>query len=188
MDVPQPAVVFGGSGLMREDRDYIPAMVANYILGGAGSGSWLTREIREKRGLTYDVATDLIPYRRAGLLVGTVATRRDAVRETVTVLKEVMRKFLTQGPSDQEVADAKLYLNGSFPLSFTSNADTAAQLNTFQQLGLPLDYIDRRGELIGLVSRDDVRRAARRLFDPDKLTIVVAGSLPTRNTEPADSQ
>lgn len=188
MDVPQPAVVFGGSGLMREDRDYIPAMVANYILGGAGSGSWLTREIREKRGLTYDIATDLIPYRRAGLLVGTVATRRDAVRETITVLKEVMRKFLTQGPSDQEVADAKLYLNGSFPLSFTSNADTAAQLNTFQQLGLPLDYIDRRGELIGLVSRDDVRRAARRLFDPDKLTIVVAGSLPIRNTEPADSQ
>lgn len=187
MNVPQPAVYFGAPGVLRSDRDYIAAMVANYILGGAGSGSRLTREIREKRGLTYNVSTDLLPYRRAGLLLGTVQTRRDAVRETITMLKEVMRKFVLEGPNDQEVADAKQYLNGSFPLSFTSNADIAAQLNTFQQLGLPLDYLDRRAALISTVSRDDVQRVARRLFDPAKLTIVVAGSLPTRNTEPADS-
>jgi zinc protease len=187
LDVSQPAIVFGQPGLLRGDRSFLAGVIANYILGGSGSGSRLTREIREKRGLTYDVTTDLVPYRRAGLLLGTVSTRRDAVRQTISLVKETFRKFSAEGPSDQELADAKRYLNGSFPLSFTSNADIASQLNSFQQLGLSLDYIERRDALIAAVSRDDVREAARRLFDPDKLTIVVAGSLPTHNTEPADS-
>jgi zinc protease len=187
MTVPQPAVFFGQAGLTRNDPDYVIGMVANYILGGAGSGSRLTRELREQRGLTYDVTTQLVPYKHADLLLGTVSTRRDAVRQTVSLVRETMRRFASQGPTESELADAKQYLNGSFPLSFTSNVDIAAQLNTFQQLGLPLDYLDRRADLINAVSLADVRRVARRLFDPAKITIVVAGSLPTGNTEPADS-
>ncbi|GAA0568874.1 M16 family metallopeptidase [Rhizomicrobium electricum] len=188
MDVPQPAVVFGQPGPLRQDRDYIAAMIANYILGGAGSGSRLTRELRENRGLTYDVVTDLVPYRRAGLLMGAVSTRKSAVRQTIAAVRETMRKFAADGPTQQELNDAKLYLNGSFPLSFTSNADIAAQLNAFQVLGLPLDYLDRRAALINAVSLADVRRVAHSLFDPGRLTIVVAGSLTSGNTEPADSQ
>lgn len=187
MDAPQPAVVFGAPGLKRSDRDFVAALVANYILGGAGSGSRLTRELREQRGLTYDVATDLVPYRRAGLLLGGVSSRKSAVRQTITIVRETMRKFAAEGPTAAELSDAKQYLNGSFPLSFTSNADIAAQLNLFQELGLPLDYLDRRAGSINAVSQADVRRVAKRLFDPDRLTIVVAGSLPTGNTEPLDS-
>jgi zinc protease len=187
MIAPQPAVVFGQAGMLRSDRDYLAGMIANYILGGAGSGSRLTRELREQRGLTYDVTTDLVAYRRAGLVLGTVSTRRDGARETLTLVREIMRKFAINGPTEQELADAKLYLNGSFPLSFTSNAATAAQLNTFQQYGLPLDYLDHRTAMIDAVTMADVRRVARRLFDPARLTIVLAGSLPTGNTEPADS-
>lgn len=188
MDVPQPAVMFGVPGLLRSDRDFIAGMIANYILGGAGSGSRLTRELRENRGLTYDIATDLVPYRRAGLVIGTVQTRRSAVRQTLALVRETIRKFAADGPTADELTAAKQYLNGSFPLAFTSNADIAAQLNTFQELGLPIDYIDRRAALIDAVSLDDVRRAAKRLYDPDKLTVVVAGSVSSGNTEPADSQ
>lgn len=187
MDVPQPVVFFGGQGLLRRDRDFMAAAVANVILGGAGSTSRLTREIREERGLTYDVATDLVPYRGAALMAGSVSTRRDAVRQMLTVLKNTMRKFAAEGPADDELAAAKQYLNGSFPLAFTSNADIAAQLNEFQCLGLPMDYSERRAGMINAVTVNDVRRVARFLYDPDKLTIVIAGSLPTRNTEPADS-
>lgn len=188
MDVTQPAVVFGQAGLKRNDRDYIAAMIANYILGGAGSSSRLTLELREQRGLTYDVATDLIAYRNSGLLIGTVSARKSAIRQTIGLIREAMRKFAAEGPTAEELAGAKLYLNGSFPLAFTSNADIAAGLNHFQDIGLPLDYRDRRARLINAVNLDDVRRAAKRLFDPSHLTVVVAGSLPTGNTEPADSQ
>jgi zinc protease len=188
MDVSQPAVMFGRTGLLRRDRDFIAAMIANYILGGAGSGSRLTRELREQRGLTYDVTTDLVVYRRTGLVLGTVSTRRDAVRQTISIVREVMRKFAAEGPTNEELADAKRYLNGSFPLAFTSNADIASQLNAFQRNELPLDYINRRAGMIEAVTLGDVRRVAHWLFDPARLTVVVAGSVPRGNTEPADSR
>jgi zinc protease len=186
MNVPQPAVFFGLRGPLRSDQDFLAAMIANYILGG-GETSRLTTDLRERRGLTYDVSTDLVPYRRAGLILGTVATQRDSVRSTIAALRTTMSRFATEGPSDREVADAKQYLNGSFPLLFTSEADIAAQLNVLQQDGLPLDYLTRRAGLINAVSPADVRRVARRLFDPSKMTIMVAGSLPSASTEPADS-
>ncbi len=178
MPVPQPNAVFGLPGLVRGDPDYLAATVANYILGGGGFASRLTQEIREKHGLTYDVTTDLVPYDRAGILIGQVATRRDAMRQTLALVRDTFRKFADEGPTQQELDDAKTYLGGSFPLAFSSNAGIAAQLNVFQQLGLPMDYVDKRNDLIGAITIDDVRRAARRLFDPSKMTVVVAGSLP----------
>jgi zinc protease len=177
MDVPQPTAFFALPGLLRNDPDFLTAYATNYILGG-GFVSRLTKEAREKRGLTYDVSTDLIPYRRAGLLLGEVAARKNAMRQTVTVVRETMRKFAADGPTQQELADAKTYLNGSFPLAFASDAGLSAQLNTFQQMGLGIDYLDKRAGQIDAITIDDVRRVARRLCDPSKMTIVVAGALP----------
>lgn len=177
MDVPQPAAFFALPGLLRSDPDFLTGYVANYILGGGGFASRLTKEVREKRGLTYDISTDLIPYRRAGLLLGEVAARKDAMRQTIAVVRETMRKFVADGPTQQELADAKTYLNGAFPLAFASDAGLAAQLNYFQQMGLGIDYLDKRPGLIDAITIGDIRRVTRRLCDPSKMTIVVAGSL-----------
>ncbi len=182
MDVPQPTAIFALPGLLRSDPDFLAGYVANYILGGGGFASRLTKEVREKRGLTYDISTDLIPYRGAGLLLGAVAAKKDSMRQTITVVRQTMRKFAADGPTQQELADAKTYLNGSFPLAFASDAGLAAQLNAFQQMGLGIDYLDKRAALIDAITLGDVRRIARRLCDPSKLTIVVAGSLPEQKT------
>ena len=185
MEAAQSAIFFGLPGLARSNPDFIAAMIANYILGG-GEASRLSAEVREMRGLTYDVSTALVPYRRAGVLVGAVATRRQSVRRTIASVRDTMQRFAAEGPTDRELVNAKLYLNGSFPLSFASNADIAAQLNAFQQADLPLDYLDKRAGLINRVTIYDVRRIARRLFDPSKMTIVVAGSLPPPKAEAGD--
>ncbi len=177
MLVPQAVAVFGLPGLARSDRDYIPAYVANYIVGGGGFSSRLTNEVRVKRGLTYGISTDLLTLRRAAMIVGQVATRRDSMRQSLAVTRNVLADFSANGPTEQELADAKTYLTGSFPLAFASNAATVSQLAIFQRQGLGPDYIARRNGLIAAVTINDVRRAAKRLFDPARLTIVVAGSL-----------
>jgi zinc protease len=184
LDVPQPAAFFALPGLLRRDPDFLRGYVANYILGGGGFASRLTKEVREKRGLTYDVSTDLVPDRRAGVLLGEVAARKDVLRQAIAVVRETMRKFAADGPTEQELADAKTYLNGSFPLAFASDAGLAAQLNAFQQMGLGIDYLDKRAGLIDAISLAEVRRVARRLCDPSKMTIVVAGTLPAEKTQP----
>lgn len=176
MPVPQPNAMFGLPAVPRSDPDYLPAYIANDILGGGGFSSRLTSEVRVKRGLTYAISTDIVTYRDASFIEGEVATRSDDMRRSLAVTREVMTKFASDGPTPQEVSDAKGYLTGSFPLAFSSDTGIVSQLAVFQREGLGPDYVVRRNGLIDAVTVDDVRRAAKRLFDPRRLTIVVAGT------------
>jgi len=176
MAVPQPNAVFGLVGVMRGDPDFIPAYVANYILGGGGFSSRLMSEVREKRGLTYGINTGISPMNKASVWIGQVATRADAINQTMDVVRQTMRDFAARGPTQAELDDAKTYLTGSFPLAFDSNAGIAAQLGTYQRQGLDAGYVARRNALIQAVTLADVRRVAKRLFDPARLTVMVAGS------------
>ncbi len=177
MDVPQPNAVFALPGLLRSNPDYLTAYVANYILGGGGFSSRLTNEVREKRGLTYDISTDVPALQKAGLIEGTVATRADAMNQTLAAVKDTMAKFAAEGPTQQELDDAKTYLTGSYPLAFSSNAGIAGQLSAFQRAGMSVDYVAKRNALINAVTLDDVKRVAKTYFDPKRLTIVVAGTI-----------
>ena len=109
-------------------------------------------------------------------MVGNVATRANAVRQTVQVVKDTMAAFAKDGPTQAELDDAKTYLTGSFPLAFASNNGTAAQLGVFQRQNLDIGYVTRRNALIQAVTLEDVRRVARRLYDPARLTVVIAGT------------
>jgi zinc protease len=176
LPVPQPTAAFGLPGIMRHDPDFIPGYVANYILGGGGFSSRLTDEVRVKRGLTYGISTSLTSYNKASVLQGSVATRADAIRRTVQVVKDTLADFAQNGPTQQELDDAKTYLTGSFPLAFASTSGTAAQLNTFQRQNLDIGYVARRNSLIQAVTLADIKRVAKRLYDPARLTVVVAGT------------
>jgi zinc protease len=177
LNVPQPTAVFGLPGILRSDRDFIPAYVANYILGGGGFSSRLMQEVREKRGLTYGISSSLDTLRKAGIFAVQVATRGSAMQQTIDVVRATMKDFADNGASDKELADAKTYITGSFPLAFSSNSGIVTQLNSFQRVGLPIDYIAKRNALINAVTVDDVKRVAKRLFNADKMTILVGGSM-----------
>lgn len=176
MAVPQPNIIFAMPSLPRKDKDFIPLYVANYILGGGGFSSRLTTEVREKRGLTYDISTSVNTLSRAGYFAGLVATKAGSVRQTIDVIRKTIADFAANGPTQQELDDAKTYLTGSFPLAFASNVGITGQLNAFQDEGLPISYLQKRNGLINAVTLDDVRRAAQRVFAKGKLTIVVAGT------------
>ncbi|MEI9992585.1 MAG: pitrilysin family protein [Rhizomicrobium sp.] len=177
MAVPQPSAVFGLPGIGRADKDYLAGYVANYIVGGGGFSSRLTYEVREKRGLTYGISTGFSDFAGGGVVLGQVATRQDAMDASLAVVRGVLADYAAHGPSAAELADAKTYLTGSYPLAFASNAGIAAQLNTFQRSGLPLGYVARRNGLIQALTLADVKRAAARLFDPRRMTVVVGGTI-----------
>jgi zinc protease len=174
--VPQPAAVFGVPAPRRADRDFIPAYVANYIFGGGGFTSRLMTEVREKRGLTYGIDSGITDYRAASILGGSVASDKARILTALEVTKAEMARFARDGATAAELADAKTYLTGSFPLSFDSNVKIAGVLGSFQRAGLPADYVKRRNGLIEAVTLEDVNRVARRYFDATRLTIVVAGT------------
>jgi len=173
--VPQSVALFGLPGISRKDPDYYAAFVMNHIIGGGIFSSRLYEEIREKRGLAYAVYSYLDTRRSGPLWMGSVATANSGMAQSIDLVRQQVRRMREQGVTEKELEDAKLYLNGSFPLSFTSTDRIASILVAMQYEELGIDYIDQRPKKIAAVTRADIARVAKRLLDPDKLTIVVVG-------------
>ncbi len=174
-DMPQSIVAFGHAGIARDDPDYYVAYVVNYVLGGGGFSSRLYDEVREKRGLAYSVYAYLNPLEHAALVMGGVATQNERVAESLELIRAEWRRMAEAGPSETELHDAKTYLTGSFPLRFSSSGRISGMLAGMQLQELGIDYLERRNGLIEAVTLADARRVAARLYDADKLTVVVVG-------------
>ena len=174
-DVPQSVVVFGHEGIKRADPDYYTAYVVNYVLGGGGFSARLYKEIREKRGLAYSVYAYLNPLDHAALIMGGVATQNQRVSQSLDLIRAEWRRMAEDGPSEEELRNAKTYLTGSFPLRFSSSGRISGMLIGMQLNHLGIDYLDRRNGFIEAVTLDDARRVAKRLYDADKLTVIVVG-------------
>jgi zinc protease len=186
--VPQSVITFGQVGPKRNDPDWYTALVVEEILGGGDFRGRLMRDIREKRGLAYGASATLEPFRHAGLLVGNVATANKNVAEVIALVRGEWRQMHDDGPTAAELAAAKSYLIGSFPLTLSSTRRIASVLVAIQVAKLPIDYLNRRAALIGAVTLDEARRVARRMLDPDGLSFVVVGDPPGLNsTGPAQS-
>jgi len=175
LDVPQSVVVFGQKGIARDDPDFYAAYLMNRILGGGGFTSRLSTEIREKRGLAYSVYSALVPRDTGSLILGGVATENARVGESLDLVRREWTRMRDEGVTEAELADAKSYSIGSYPLRFTSTGGIAAMLTAIQLDSLGIDYVDRRKALLSAVTVADIRRVARRLLDPDGLTVVVVG-------------
>ena len=175
LDVPQSVAVFGHAGILRDDPDYIPAYVLNYILGGGGFASRLTVEVREKRGLSYSVYSYLAPRDRAGLHLGGVATSNEYMKDSIAVIRDEWRKMAEEGVTQEELDKAKRYLTGAYALRFDSNSKIANILVGVQAAGLPIDYTETRNALVEAVTLDDIKRVAQRIMKPDELSIIVVG-------------
>ncbi|MEE2981074.1 MAG: pitrilysin family protein [Pseudomonadota bacterium] len=174
-DIPQSIALFGGAGLERHDPDYYAAYIMNYILGGSGFTSRLTEEVRNKRGLAYSVYTYLAPMDYSAIHIGQVATQNNAVAESLDIIRAELARMRDHGVTAEELADAKTYLTGSFPLRLDSNGKIASLLVGIQFEDLGIDYIDRRNSYMEAVTLDDVNRMARRLLKPEALQIIVIG-------------
>jgi zinc protease len=175
MNVPQSVVRFGLPAMARSDKDFMPAFVLNTILGGSSFTSRLYQEVREKRGLAYGVDTSLVPMRHSSVFLGGVATKNEAVAQSLDVIRAELKRIAAEGPTEKELADTKSYLTGSFALRFDTNSNIANQLLWIMVEGLGYSYIDTRNAQIEAVTIDDVRRAAKRLFHGQELLVTVVG-------------
>jgi zinc protease len=173
---PAPVAVFGFPGPMRLDADFIPTFVANYILGGGGFSSRLMDEVRDKRGLTYGISTYIADYRSSALIMGSVQSEKSKITTALDVTKSELARFARDGATAKELADAKTYLTGSYPLGLDSNAKIARTLNAYQRQGLTADYVDKRNALIQGVTLAQVNAMAKKWYDPSKLVVVIAGT------------
>ena len=174
VDAPQSVVRFAQPGITLDDPDLLPAMVLNQIIGG-GFGSRLTTELRERRGLTYGVSTWLQTDPRAPLYAGGLSSANETAAEAVRLVRQEFARIAADGVTEAELADAKRFLTGAYPLRFVGTEAIAGQLLGIQRAGLGRDYPARRNALVEAVTAEDVARVARRIIRPEALTFLVVG-------------
>ena len=172
---PQSVVVFAQPGLKRENPDYLAAYVLNHIVGGRSSTARLNVEVREKRGLTYGISSFLLPYEHAALYMGSFNSGNQTVAEAVSIVQAEWAKIAAEGVTAEELAVAKRYLTGAYPLRFDGNAEIAGILAGLQVADLPITYIAERNALVDAVSLEEINRVAAALYQPEKLRFVVTG-------------
>ncbi|PPR63127.1 MAG: putative zinc protease [Alphaproteobacteria bacterium MarineAlpha4_Bin2] len=175
LDVPQSAIRFGQTGLKRNHPDWYTSLVMNYVLGSGSFSSRLFTEVRDKRGLAYSVGAGLSPMRYTALISGHAGTNNENVADSLKIIQTEWHRMRKGGVSANELAHAKSYLTGSFPLRLSSTDRIARTLVAIQYHDLGIDYISKRSSYINAVTQDDIANLAQHLLDPDALTFVIVG-------------
>ena len=175
-EAAQAQVYIGQPGFKRNDPDFFPLIVGNYILGGGGFVSRLTTEVRERRGLSYSVFSDFSPGLHAGAFTIGLQTRPDQANEAVQVVRDVLTGFVKGGPTEVELEAAKSNLIGGFALRIDSNRKLLGNVANIAWNGLPLDYLDTWTQQVARVSTADIRNAFSRTLQPSTMATVVVGT------------
>jgi predicted Zn-dependent peptidase len=132
-------------------------------------------EVREKRGLTYGVYSVFSPMQVRGPFMINLQTRAELSEGTLKLVQDVLADYLKNGPTQQELDDAKRELAGSFPLSTASNADIVGQLGAIGFYNLPLSWLEDFMQQSQALTVEQVKAAMNKHLAADKLVIVTVG-------------
>ncbi|UFQ97476.1 M16 family metallopeptidase [Pseudomonas wenzhouensis] len=172
-------------GIDRRDPDYAALYLGNQIFGGGGFGTRLMSEVREKRGLTYGVYSGFSAMQARGPFMINLQTRAELSEGTLALVKQLLTDYLRDGPTQQELDNAKRELAGSFPLSTASNAAIVGQLASMGFYDLPLNYLDDFMRDVQNLSTEQVKAAMAKHLDPEALVVVTAGpTVPQKELPP----
>ncbi len=175
-NITQANIVMGRIGISRQDPDFYAVTVMNYILGGGGFTSRLMDNIRDNRGLAYDVHSMFSAQKEPGAFSVRIQTKNESASEVISeTLKEIGR-IRSELVSEKELADAKAYLTGSFALRMDTSAKIAGILTSIEIYNLGLDYPQKYPAIIQAVTREDLLRVAKKYLDPDRMVIVVVAN------------
>ena len=171
----QSHLFMGLPGLQRIDPDYFPLTVGNYVLGGGGFDSRLTKAIRDRKGLAYSVYSYFSPMQELGPFTIGLQTRRATTDEAVASARAELARYRAEGPTEAELTQAKNNLIGGFPMRIDSNKKILEYLAVIGFYRLPLDWLDTYTASVEAVSRDDILRAFRARVRPEAMSTVIVG-------------
>ena len=178
--IPHPAtqshILIGAPGVARNDADYFPLYVGNYILGGGGFVSRLMQEVREKRGMAYSVYSYFIPMQQPGAFQIGLQTRKDQADEAIQLVNKTLRDFIERGVSEKELFATKQNIINGFPLRIDSNKKILDYLSVIGFYHLPLTYLEDFPARISKVTVADITAAFKRKVNPDVLATVIVGA------------
>jgi zinc protease len=174
-DAVQTEVRVGHIGIPRSHPDYMAVNLAIRILGGEGSNR-LHQVLRTERGLTYGAQANMDALKVSGDFEAQTNTRSEATGEVLRLIVDEFWRLQRERVGERELADAKAYMTGSFPLTIETPDAIALQVVNVIFYGLPLDQLQNFRDRVNAVTVDDIQRVAKAYLRPDRLSVVLVGN------------
>ena len=170
----QSNIVLTNLAIKRNDPDYFPMIVMNQVLG-AGASSRVFMNLREEKGYTYGAYTRLGAKNRAGDLEATAEVRTAVTGDSLKEFFYELNRIRDETVSEQELADAKNFLTGVFPIRAETQEGLTNLIVNQHIYSLAADYLQTYRENVDAITVDDVQRVAVKYVRPDEMAIVIVG-------------
>ncbi len=171
----QADIVMGSLAPGRLSPDYHPLRIGNNILGEFGMMGRLGHRIREEEGLAYYAYSSLSLGMGPGTWEMIAGVNPENTENTIALITEEIRKFVSDPVSEEELSDSKSYFLGRMPLLLESNGGVAISLLNLERFNLGLNYFLEYPKQIQSITPEQVLHASRKYLDPECLAIAVAG-------------
>lgn len=170
----QSNIVIANLAINRTSPDFFAMLLLNTILGSNAS-SRLFMNLREDKGYTYGAYSSLDARRVVGTFRASAEVRTAVTGDSLKEFFYELERIRDDDVSEKEIADAKSYLTGVFPLRIETQEGLVDQLVQIKMMGLPEDYLHIYRDRINEITISDIRRVARQHVTPDKAALVVVG-------------
>ncbi|HVO76394.1 MAG TPA: pitrilysin family protein, partial [Candidatus Bathyarchaeia archaeon] len=177
MDINQAYISMGHLGINSNNPDRCAVNIMNFILGGGSFTSWITENVRSNEGLAYHAASTYSANAWAkGLFTAVAQTKAEASNRAATIMIQQIKRMRDTGPTPEEVKKAvDSYVNGQV-FDNESKAGIVRRLVQLSFEGRPLDTPEKDMATYGKLTVADIKAAAQKYLQPDKLTILVVGN------------
>lgn len=175
MDVPQSVIRFVLPAVDRLHPDYYALFVLNQILGAPGFISRFFKDIRDKKGLAYSIASGLVMDRKGQYIKGFAGISPENVEQVIQSIRQEFTRLQQELVDDDELSLQKKYQSGRLALGFDSLWDTASTLAWFQLSGLSPEFIQEWPTIMASLTPEKLKEVAERYLSADRITFVVVG-------------
>jgi zinc protease len=180
MNKAQADIAYGFTTIRRADPAYEALRLMNNVLGQYSMGGRLGDSIRERQGMAYYVSSSVDPNLVEGPFLIRAGVSAANVDRALASIDDELKRLVEQGVSAKELDESREYLIGSIPRALETNAAIATFLLTAEFFRLGTDYDVRMPDLLRAVTLDEVNAVARRVIDPARAAVVIAGPYEAR--------
>ena len=170
----QSNIVISNKGVNRTSPDYFPLLLMHTVMGATAS-SRLFMNLREDKGYTYGAYSNLDTRRTAGTIRATAEVRTPVTGDSLKEFFYELERISTEPVTAKEIADAKSYLTGVFPIRLETQEGLIDQLVQIKMLGLPDNYLQIYRDHVQAVTVDQIQHVAQKYVKPDEAALVIVG-------------
>jgi zinc protease len=178
-DAKQSVIRFGYPALAATDKDYYPATVMNYILGGGGFASQLTQQLREGKGYTYGIGSGFSGTKAPGAFTIASGVRTNVTLESAQLVKEILQNY-GKNYSDADLETTKSFLIKSNARAFETAGAKLAMLENISKYGWKYDYVKEREAVVKAMTVDQIKALSGKYLNADRMIWLVVGDAKTQ--------